>query len=101
MRSRTKKVLACSSLAAIALAFFFLPVVPVTMMLWCIPCAGLPFFEHGYSSAGLYLFGYGGAYVLALPPNEFSLYVGYCFVDGPLGDHTSCGVGVAIVPPSS
>jgi len=73
---------------------FFLPLIPVKVeVVPCIQCAGLPFEEQGYSSMGLYFFGYGGIYMSSLP-NYYAPYVGYCVV---YGTSTSCGIGVGLL----
>ena len=79
-----------------AIAFFFLPLVPVKVEPYCVPCAGGQFIEEqGYSSVGLYFSGYGGIYLSSLP-NYFPTYVGYCLVYGT-SSSTSCGVGIGLL----
>jgi hypothetical protein len=76
---------------------FFLPLIPVKVeAVPCIQCAGLLFEEQGYSSMGLYLFGYGGIYLSSLP-NYAPPYVGYCVV---YGTSTSCGIGIGLLKSS-
>jgi len=81
--------------AAVAV-FFFLPLIPVRVeAVPCIQCAGLFLEEQGYSSVGLYFFGYGGIYLSGMS-NYYAPYVGYCVVYGT-STSTSCGVGVGLL----
>ena len=82
--------------AAVAVVFF-VPLIPVQVeILPCHLCAGLFIEEQGYSSMGVYFFGYGGIYLSSLP-NYIGAYVGYCLV---YGTSTSCGVGFALLKSS-
>ena len=85
-------------IAAAMAGVFFLPLVPVRVEVNpCLPCAH-PYVnmeEQGYSSVGLYFFGYGGIYLTTLP-NSYANYVGYCVVYGAFTS-TSCGIGVGLL----
>ena len=84
------------AIVAASLAVLFLPLVPVQVEPYCIPCAGGLFIpEQGYSSVALYFFGYGGIYMSILP-NFSPIYVGYCLVYGT-SSSTSCGVGIGLL----
>jgi len=79
--------------AAMAVVFF-LPLIPVRVeAVPCIQCAGLFLEEQGYSSVGLYFFGYGGIYLSGMS-NYYAPYVGYCVV---YGTSTSCGVEIGLL----
>jgi len=79
--------------AAVA-GVFFLPLIPIRVEINpCNLCAGLFIEEQGYSSVGLYFFGYGGIYLSGLP-NYAAPHVGYCVV---YGTSTSCGMGVGLL----
>jgi hypothetical protein len=90
---RRKITIGVVIVATIAVVFF-LPLIPVRVeAVPCIQCAGLFLEEQGYSSVGLYFFGYGGIYLSGLS-NYYASYVGYCMV---YGTSTSCGVGLALL----
>ena len=81
-------------IVAAVVVVFFLPLIPVRVeAVPCPLCAGLFIEEQGFSSTGLYFFGYGGIYLSGLP-NYIPAYVGYCVV---YGTSTSCGVGFALL----
>ena len=93
MKGRRNIAIGVVIVATVAVVFF-LPLVPVRVEgVPCTLCAGLFMEEQGYSSMGLYFFGYGGIYLSSLPSFP-PFYVGYCVV---YGTSTSCGVGVALL----
>ena len=81
---------------AVVAAVFLLPLIPVQVEPFCIPCLSQLYIrEQGYASVALYLTGYGGIYMSG-SPNYAAIYVGYCVVYGsPFS--TSCGVGVGLL----
>jgi hypothetical protein len=93
MRGRTKRALIASVMTLVlVVAMFFLPAIPAKVNANCIYCAGTPELPvSGFSSAALYLSGYGGILIV----RGGSLSDLYCVAYGNSLDN-SCGIGLSI-----